>query len=314
MSPVHLRNLGFQRNQPEDRGGLSRTRRPGGGHLGDSGGWKEIDRNNTHSATPISIQKRHLKPEDWKDMDQCLQLHQLLKDLFQWSIDNKRFNLASHWSELGASCQKIFPKETVQTPGGEGKQGKGESSHFPSYSRTTDPDRAYSDSFRIASSRPKQISSGFTPFRNQKASGQESPFFTIPGSFQEETRTQGQKQDLFQLKAERLRPNDPGAVGIGEKSTQEQEIAVHTSRISIPINRNITPTWIENNVDTSESNLKSVAMWLQISQFAEKTQKQFAEVKASHERMKTLTASIDKIDKTVQEEHSQLRKSSEETM
>ncbi|MBW0570528.1 hypothetical protein O181_110243 [Austropuccinia psidii MF-1] len=37
MSPVHLRNLGFQRNQPEDREGLSRTRRPGGGHLGYSG-------------------------------------------------------------------------------------------------------------------------------------------------------------------------------------------------------------------------------------------------------------------------------------
>ncbi|MBW0590991.1 hypothetical protein O181_130706 [Austropuccinia psidii MF-1] len=40
-------------------------------------------------------------------MDQVLQLHQLLKDLFQWSRDRKRFNLASHWAELGASCQKI---------------------------------------------------------------------------------------------------------------------------------------------------------------------------------------------------------------
>ncbi|MBW0587782.1 hypothetical protein O181_127497, partial [Austropuccinia psidii MF-1] len=54
---------------------------------------------------------RNLKPEDWKDMDQVLQLHQLLKDLFQWRIDNKRFNLASHWAELGASCQKICLKE-----------------------------------------------------------------------------------------------------------------------------------------------------------------------------------------------------------
>ncbi|MBW0551972.1 hypothetical protein O181_091687 [Austropuccinia psidii MF-1] len=54
---------------------------------------------------------RNLKPEDWKDIDQVLQLHQLLKDLFQWSMDNKRFNLASHWEELGASCQKICLKE-----------------------------------------------------------------------------------------------------------------------------------------------------------------------------------------------------------
>ncbi|MBW0477863.1 hypothetical protein O181_017578 [Austropuccinia psidii MF-1] len=44
-------------------------------------------------------------------MDQVLQLHKLRKDLFQWSMDNKRFNLASHWAELEASCQKICPKE-----------------------------------------------------------------------------------------------------------------------------------------------------------------------------------------------------------
>ncbi|MBW0551985.1 hypothetical protein O181_091700 [Austropuccinia psidii MF-1] len=53
----------------------------------------------------------NLKAEDWKDMDQVLQLHQPLKDLFQWSMDNKRFNLASHWAELGASCQKICLRE-----------------------------------------------------------------------------------------------------------------------------------------------------------------------------------------------------------
>ncbi|MBW0512245.1 hypothetical protein O181_051960 [Austropuccinia psidii MF-1] len=54
---------------------------------------------------------RNLKPEDWKDMDQALQLHQLRQDLFQWSMDSKRFNVASHWEELGASFQKICLKE-----------------------------------------------------------------------------------------------------------------------------------------------------------------------------------------------------------
>ncbi|MBW0471460.1 hypothetical protein O181_011175 [Austropuccinia psidii MF-1] len=44
-------------------------------------------------------------------MDQVVQLHQLLKDLFQWSIDNKSFNLASHCAELGESWQKICLKE-----------------------------------------------------------------------------------------------------------------------------------------------------------------------------------------------------------
>ncbi|MBW0471370.1 hypothetical protein O181_011085 [Austropuccinia psidii MF-1] len=61
---------------------------------------------------PFTFQlNRNLKPEDWKDMDQALQLHQLLKDLFQWGMDNKRFNLASHWAEIGESLQNICLKE-----------------------------------------------------------------------------------------------------------------------------------------------------------------------------------------------------------
>ncbi|MBW0585692.1 hypothetical protein O181_125407 [Austropuccinia psidii MF-1] len=97
---------------------------------------------------------------------------------------------------------------------------------------------------------PNQLSSGFTPFRNQQISGQESPFFTIPGSFQEKTRQQGQKQDLLQPEEERVRPHDPEAVGFGERSAQEQEVVVNKFRISSPINRNITPTQIEHNVVT----------------------------------------------------------------
>ncbi|MBW0539789.1 hypothetical protein O181_079504 [Austropuccinia psidii MF-1] len=58
MLPVQLRNLGFQKNQPEDREGLSRTRRPGGGQLGHSGGWQYIEGNHTHSAIHISIQQK----------------------------------------------------------------------------------------------------------------------------------------------------------------------------------------------------------------------------------------------------------------
>ncbi|MBW0467826.1 hypothetical protein O181_007541 [Austropuccinia psidii MF-1] len=79
------------------------------------------------------------------------------------------------------------------------------------------------------------------------------------------------------------------------------------------------PTWrfilleIDHNVVTPESNLNSDALWLKLSQFAEQTQKQFADFQASHERMKTSTASMDKIVKTLQEGHAQLRKASEET-
>ncbi|MBW0578697.1 hypothetical protein O181_118412, partial [Austropuccinia psidii MF-1] len=106
MSPIHLRNLGFQRKQPEDREGLSRARRPGRGQLGYSGGRQDTEGNHTHSAIHFPIQ-----PEDWKDMDKVRQLHKFLKGLFQWSMDKKRFKLASRWEELGASCWKICLKE-----------------------------------------------------------------------------------------------------------------------------------------------------------------------------------------------------------
>ncbi|MBW0575603.1 hypothetical protein O181_115318 [Austropuccinia psidii MF-1] len=57
MSPVHLRNLGFQRNQPEDREGLYRTRRLGRGHLGHSGRWQDTEGNHTHPAIHFPIQQ-----------------------------------------------------------------------------------------------------------------------------------------------------------------------------------------------------------------------------------------------------------------
>ncbi|MBW0483412.1 hypothetical protein O181_023127 [Austropuccinia psidii MF-1] len=247
------------------------------------------------STLPFTLQlNRNLKPVGWKDMEQVLQLHQLLKDLFQWSMDNNRFNLASHWEELGA-------------------KDKGESSHNPSYRRTANPDRAYSDSLGLTRSSPNQLSSGFTPFRNQQISGQESPFLTIPGSFQEKTRKQGQEKILLQPEKERVRPHDPEAVGFGKRSAQEPKVVVNHSRIRSPINRNITPTQIEHNVITPESNLNSDELWLQMSQYAEQTQKYFAELEARHERMKKLTASMDKIVKTLQEGHAQLSKASEET-
>ncbi|MBW0483057.1 hypothetical protein O181_022772, partial [Austropuccinia psidii MF-1] len=64
------------------------------------------------STLPFTLQFNGvLKPEDWKDMDQVLQLHQLLEELFQCGMYNKSFNLATHWAELGASFQKICLKD-----------------------------------------------------------------------------------------------------------------------------------------------------------------------------------------------------------
>ncbi|MBW0494739.1 hypothetical protein O181_034454 [Austropuccinia psidii MF-1] len=50
-----------------------------------------------------------------------------------------------------------------------------------------------------------------------------------------------------------------------------------------------------------------------MSQYSEQTQRQLAELEASHERKKILTASMDKISESPQEGHPQLRKHSEET-
>ncbi|MBW0495615.1 hypothetical protein O181_035330 [Austropuccinia psidii MF-1] len=168
--------------------------------------------------------------------------------------------------------QRMEYQQAVQTPGEEGNQDKGKSSHYPIYRRTIEPDREYSDSFRLTRSRPTQLSSGFTPFRKQEISGKVSPFLTIPGSFQEKTRVQKEKQYLFQPQEERVRPNDSEAVGVCERSTKEPEIVLNTSRISRPINSNITPTYNEHNFVKPEINLKNDQLWLQMFQFAVQTQ------------------------------------------
>ncbi|MBW0593358.1 hypothetical protein O181_133073 [Austropuccinia psidii MF-1] len=58
MSAAHLRDLGFQRNQPEDREGLSRTRRPTTAHLGHSGGGQNNEGDNINLAIHTPIQQK----------------------------------------------------------------------------------------------------------------------------------------------------------------------------------------------------------------------------------------------------------------
>ncbi|MBW0531549.1 hypothetical protein O181_071264 [Austropuccinia psidii MF-1] len=329
MSPVYLRDLGFQRNQPEDREGLSKTRRPGRGHLGHSSGWQNNEGDNINLAihTPFQQEPQTRGLEQHGSSSSAPPTHQRFISIAHGQQEvQPGISLGRTWSKLPedqsqrdriqgpyGNHQRLESYQDVQTPGGKGNQDKGESSYYPSYRRTADPDREYSGSLRLTRRRPNQLSSGFKPFRNQKISGQELLFFTIPGSFQEKTRKQGQKTDLLQQEEERVRPHDPDAVGFGERRAQEPEVVVNNSRISSPINRNITPTQIEHNVVTPESNLNSDALWLQMAQYAEKTQKKFAELEASNERMKKLTASMDEIVKTLQEGHAQLSKAPEET-
>ncbi|MBW0592988.1 hypothetical protein O181_132703 [Austropuccinia psidii MF-1] len=222
MSPVHLRDLGFQRNQPEDREGLSRTRRPGRGHLGHSSGWKNNEGDNSNPAIHTPIQwrpqtrglERHGSsssapptPQGLIPMEHGQQEVQPGISLGRtWRKFPEDLSQRDRLRRPDGNHQRLESYQAVQTPGGKGTEDKGESSHYPSYRRTFNPHRAYSDYLRLTRSRLNQLSSGFTPFRNQQISGQESPFFKIPGSFQEKTRKQTQEQSLIQQGEERVRP------------------------------------------------------------------------------------------------------------
>ncbi|MBW0542618.1 hypothetical protein O181_082333 [Austropuccinia psidii MF-1] len=67
MSPVYIRDLAFQRNKPEDIEGLCRTRRPGTGHLGHSGGWQKNEGDNINPAIHTPIQ--------WRPQTRVLERH-----------------------------------------------------------------------------------------------------------------------------------------------------------------------------------------------------------------------------------------------
>ncbi|MBW0533300.1 hypothetical protein O181_073015 [Austropuccinia psidii MF-1] len=119
-------------------------------------------------------------------MDQVLQRHKLLKDVFQWRMDNGMFNLASHWQEPRSGFQKICLRDIIQifhgnnkrmefqeavlTPGGNCREDKGESSQYPRHRRMTESDREYSDSFRLTRSKPTRLPSGFITISYQNIS------------------------------------------------------------------------------------------------------------------------------------------------
>ncbi|MBW0554387.1 hypothetical protein O181_094102 [Austropuccinia psidii MF-1] len=189
MSPVYPKSLGFQRNQPEDREGFSRTRRPGRGHLGNSGGSQDTEGNHTQPSIHYPIkqepQTRGLErhgssssapptPQRFISMEHGQQEVQPGIPLGRtWSKLTEDLSQRDRLQIPYGNHKRLESHQAVQTLGREGKKDKGESSHYPSYRRTADPHKAYSYSFRLTRSRPNRLSSGFTPFRNQQISGQE---------------------------------------------------------------------------------------------------------------------------------------------
>ncbi|MBW0487483.1 hypothetical protein O181_027198 [Austropuccinia psidii MF-1] len=142
MSPVHLRN------QPEDREGLFKTRRPGRGHLGNSGGWQETEVNHTHSAIHLPIkqepQTRGLEGYGSSSSAPTTPQRSFPMEHGQQEVQPS-IPLGRSWSKLPEDMSQIDTlqryygnhqcmesHQEFQTPGGEANQDKGESSHYPS--------------------------------------------------------------------------------------------------------------------------------------------------------------------------------------
>ncbi|MBW0518238.1 hypothetical protein O181_057953 [Austropuccinia psidii MF-1] len=142
MSPLHLRNLGIPRNRPEDREGFPRIRRPGGGHLGHSGGWQDIEGNHTHYAIHFPIQQKPQTRglggyESSSSAPTTPQRHFSMKheqQEVQPSIPLGRtgskfpedMSQRDRLQRPYGNHKKLESHQAVQTPGGEGKQDKGE--------------------------------------------------------------------------------------------------------------------------------------------------------------------------------------------
>ncbi|MBW0545293.1 hypothetical protein O181_085008 [Austropuccinia psidii MF-1] len=158
MSPAYLRDLGFQRNQPEDREGLSRAKRPGRGHLGRSGEWQDNEGDiispAIHTSTQQKPQTRGLERHGSSSSAPPTPQRFISMEHGQQEVQ-PGISLGRTWSKLPEDVsqrdriqrpynnhQRLESHQAVQTPGGEGKQD------------TTDPDSAHSDSFRITRSRP----------------------------------------------------------------------------------------------------------------------------------------------------------------
>ncbi|MBW0525289.1 hypothetical protein O181_065004 [Austropuccinia psidii MF-1] len=305
MSPVHLRDLGFQKHHPEDREGLSRIRRPGRGRLGHIGGWKDIEVNHTHSGIHIPIeQKSHTRGlEGYGSSSSAPPTPQRP---FSREHGGKRFNLASHWTEIGEICQKICLKEIdfrdlmVITKGWNATRQfkllevrENRIREIQATIQAIEEQLTQKGNTQIASGSQGEGQISSPVAAHHSGTNRSVAKSHHPSQSQQASRRiqgyKGRKQDHLQPKEERVRPNEPEDVGFGERSTQEPEVVLHNARFSIPIN----------------------ALWLQMSQYSEKTQKQFAELEASHERMKKLTGSMDKIVENLQQGHSKLSKSSE---
>ncbi|MBW0467592.1 hypothetical protein O181_007307 [Austropuccinia psidii MF-1] len=127
MPPVYLRDLGFLRNQPEDKEGLSRTRRPGRGHEPQTRG---LERHGSSSSSPPTPQRFISMEHGQKEIQPGISLGRTWSKFPEYLAQRDRLQgpYGNH--------QRLVSYQAVQMPGGKGNQKKGESSHYPRYRKT----------------------------------------------------------------------------------------------------------------------------------------------------------------------------------
>ncbi|MBW0543310.1 hypothetical protein O181_083025 [Austropuccinia psidii MF-1] len=230
MSPVHLRDLGFQRNQREDREGLSRKRRPGRGHLGNSGGWQYTDRNPTHSAINFPIQQEP-QTRGLERYASSSSAPPIPQRFISMEHGKQEFQPGIPLAELGASFQKICLKEIdfkelmVITKGWNptrqlrllelraNRIGENQATIQAIEEQLTQTGNTKIPSGLQGEG---QISSQVASYHSEtNRSVTRVTIFHNPRTFQENTRIQAQKQDHLQPKEKRFGPNHPEAVGFG---------------------------------------------------------------------------------------------------
>ncbi|MBW0516441.1 hypothetical protein O181_056156 [Austropuccinia psidii MF-1] len=115
MSPVHLRNLGMPRKQTEDRKGLFRPRRPGTGHLGNSG----LEVYGASSSDPPPLQRSIPMEHGQQEVQPRITLGRA------WSKFTDAMSQGDTLQIYYGNSQRMESQQDVQTPGGEGNQHKG---------------------------------------------------------------------------------------------------------------------------------------------------------------------------------------------
>ncbi|MBW0481446.1 hypothetical protein O181_021161 [Austropuccinia psidii MF-1] len=259
----------------------------------------EVDRNTMREiipTLPLAFQlNRNLKQADWMDMDQILQLHPLLKDLFQWSMDSKRFKLASNWEELGESFQNIYLKDITFK-----------------YLMVITKGWNCTRKFRILEERKTRIRENQATIQAiEEKLNQKGPTLINSGS-------RGVDQHNSPVASHHSGTNR--SVAKSHHPSQSQVVSRKRqgykgkSKTSFSQRQSESDLIIQKLLELVKSVHKSHdALWLQMSQFAEETQKQVAELQESHLRMEKETAPMDKIVKPLQEGHFQLSKAPGET-